>query len=70
MNREQLISKLVTILKDIDGSDLVSDDKYYITKAEEIIMLCGGYYDYCELMEDNDTISTNTKTRYADNTTQ
>lgn len=54
MNKQELISKLVTILKDIDGSDIMSDDKYYITKAEEIIMLCGGYYDYCELLEAED----------------
>ena len=58
MNREQLIDKLVTILKEIDGSDIVSDNKYYITKAEEIIILCGGYYDYCELLESKSNTTT------------
>lgn len=51
MNREQLRSKLVTILKQVDGSDISSSNQYYESIADNIISLCGGYYDYCELLE-------------------
>lgn len=54
MNRQELISKLVTILKEVDGSDIVSGNKYYESVADNIISLCGGYYDYCELLDTKD----------------
>ena len=54
MNREQLLDKLVDILKAVDSSDIMSSDLYYRQEADKIITLCGYYYDHCELLESED----------------